>query len=87
MRWRKKVFRDFSEKNNGSSLVTHYAHDEWTIEELEHRVETNGTSGRFVIIQQPNWSNKPPVAFDSFDDAVRNIVEQEKEKAAEKQCV
>jgi hypothetical protein len=77
MRWRKKVFRDFSVRNNSSSIVTHYSHDCWTIEEMEHRVETNGTSGRFVIIQQPNWSANPPLAFDSFDDAVKQVLAQE----------
>jgi hypothetical protein len=58
-------------------MVVKYSHDSWDIEEREHKVEVNGTSGRFTIVGQPNWSAYPPQAFDSFDDAVRFILDQE----------
>lgn len=77
MRWRKKAYRDFNTTTNGSYMVVQYAHDDWTIEEREHRVETNGTSGHFTVVQQPFWSKNPPLAFDSFDDAVMFILNEE----------
>jgi len=77
MRWRKKAYRDFDTRTMGSFMVVHYAHDSWTIEEREHKVETNGTCGRFTIVQQPYWSSNPPLTFDSFDDAVVFILQLE----------
>ncbi len=80
MRFRKKVYRDYSSKNNCSSIVTHYSHDEWTIEELEHRVVVEGVSGRFLIVQQPNWLRDLPLPFDSFDEAASFINQKQSER-------
>jgi hypothetical protein len=78
IRWRKKAYRDFNTETMGSYMVVRYSHDDWEIEEREHKVETNGTSGRFTIVGQPFWSKNPPMAFDSFDDAVSFILQQKR---------
>lgn len=93
MRWRKKAYRELSEKSDTSSYLTEYElirgtgglQQTWHITEKEHNVQIGDTYGRCAVsmLSLREGLVRFDRAFESFDDAARFVRDYVNKRAEE----